>query len=152
LNLLLLEPGEILDGAVTLSGRRAEHLRKVLKAEPGRRLRVGVIDGGTGFAEVLAVTAGGEVELAVEVEETPPDAETPSVDLIVGLPRPQALHRVLQNAAAMSVRRLYLVNAWRVEKSYFSSPSLRPETVRRHLRLGAEQGREEFAAEGPRGL
>jgi 16S rRNA (uracil1498-N3)-methyltransferase len=141
LNLLLLEPGEMRDGAVTLGGRRAEHLRGVLKVEVGQRLRVGVIDGGSGFAEVLAVSAGGEVELAVEIAAPSAGAgDAPSVDLIVALPRPQALHRILQSAAAMSVRRLWLVNAWRVEKSYFSSPSLRPETVRRHLLLGAEQG------------
>jgi RsmE family RNA methyltransferase len=138
LNLLLLDADEIRDGAATLGGRRAEHLRKVLKVEAGQRLRVGVIDGGTGSAEVRSVTAGGEVELTVEVDEPP--AEVPAVDLVVALPRPQALHRILQSAAAMNVRRLFLVNAWRVEKSYFSTPSLRPETVRRHLLLGAEQG------------
>lgn len=141
MNLLLLDPAEIRNGVVTLGGRRAEHLRKVLGVEVGRRLRIGVIDGGTGFGEVLAVTAGGEVELGVDVVAAPADADgPPSVDLIVALPRPQALHRILQNTAAMGVRRLFLVNSWRVEKSFFASPSLRPETVRRHLLLGAEQG------------
>ncbi|MEE8524744.1 MAG: RsmE family RNA methyltransferase [Thermoanaerobaculia bacterium] len=141
MNLLLLDPGEIRNGVVTLGGRRAEHLCKVLKVETGRRVRIGVIDGGTGFGEVLAVSAGGEVELAVDVADAPAAAgDVSSIDLIVALPRPQALHRILQSAAAMSVRRLDLVNGWRVEKSFFSSPSLRPETVRRHLLLGAEQG------------
>ncbi len=143
MNLLLLEPDEIRDGVVTLDDRRAEHLRKVLRVEIGRQLRLGVIGAGTGAGEVLAVTADGAVELAVEVatdSEPATGKDAVEVDLIVALPRPQALHRILQSAAAMRVRRLFLINAWRVEKSFFSSPSLRPETVRRHLLLGAEQG------------
>ena len=40
----------------------------------------------------------------------------------------------------MSVRRLDLVNAWRVEKSFFHSPSLRDDKIRYQLLLGAEQG------------
>ena len=40
----------------------------------------------------------------------------------------------------MGVGRLHLVNAWRVEKSYFSSPVLEPERIERELLLGAEQG------------
>ena len=147
MNLILLDPDEIRDSRVVLGGseaedRRATHLLRVLKVEPGRRVRLGVIGGGSGHGEVLSVTdkpRPGKVELTVEITQPPPPPS--GIGLIVALPRPQALHRVLQSAAAMSVDRLYLSNAWRVEKSFFSSPSLRPETVRRHLILGAEQGR-----------
>ena len=90
-----------------------------------------------GGGRVLAAAAG-EVTLAVEVGGEAPPA--PSVDLIVGLPRPAMLHRVLQTAAAMGVGRLDLTAAWRVEKSFFSSPSLAEDAIRRHLLLGAEQG------------
>ncbi len=139
MNLLLLEPGEISDnGTVRLDGRRAEHIARVLRAEPGRTLRLGVIGGGTGEGRVLSV-GGGEVELAVEVAQEPA-APAPWIDLIVALPRPAVLHRVLQTAAAMGVGRLDLTNAWRVEKSFFSSPALAGEAIRRHLVLGAEQG------------
>ncbi len=138
MNLLLLEPGEIsAGGAVRLGGRRAEHIRRVLRAEPGRVLRAGVLGGGTGEARVVSV-AGDEVELEVEVgEDRTPEAW---IDLIVALPRPAVLHRVLQTAASMGVGRLDLTAAWRVEKSFFSSPSLAAEAIRRHLVLGAEQG------------
>ncbi len=138
MNLLLLEPGEIEDGgAVRLGGRRAEHLLKVLRVEPGRELRLGVLGGGRGVGRVTAVSAGG-VELVAEIDDEPPPA--PWVDLIVALPRPAVLHRVLQTAAAMGVGRLDLTAAWRVEKSFFSSPALGDDKVRRHLLLGAEQG------------
>jgi RsmE family RNA methyltransferase len=138
LNLLLLEPGEIAAGGnVRLGGRRAKHLIKVLRVEPGRELRLGVLGGGQGTGRVLAAS-GGEVELAVEVRGEPPPR--PWIDLIVALPRPAVLHRVLQTAAAMTVGRLDLTAAWRVEKSFFSSPALGEGAIRRHLVLGAEQG------------
>ncbi len=138
MNLLLLEPGEISDrGTVRLDGRRAEHISKVLRAEPGRTLRLGVLGGGTGEGRVTSIT-GDEVELSVTVgEETAPAAW---IDLIVALPRPAMLHRVLQTAASMGVGRLDLTAAWRVEKSFFSSPSVTDDAIRRHLILGAEQG------------
>lgn len=138
MNLLLLEPGEIAAGGrVRLGGRRAEHLTRVLRVEPGRELRLGVLGGGQGTGRVLAVD-GGEVELAVEVGAEPPPR--PWIDLIVALPRPAVLHRVLQTAAATAVGRLDLTAAWRVEKSFFSSPALGEEAIHRHLLLGAEQG------------
>lgn len=139
MNLLLLEPDEIGPGdRIELSDRRAEHLLRVLEVETGQGVRCGVLNGGTGLGKVVAVEKK-TVELEVEITEPPPPP--PSIDLVVALPRPQVLHRVLQFAASMGVGRLDLVNAWRVEKSFFSSPSLGEEKIRRQLFLGAEQGR-----------
>ncbi len=139
MNLLLIERHELESGSrVTLRDRRADHLRKVLRVEPGRRLRIGVINGFKGHGTVISVDPG-QVVMDLEVEEG--EAPCPTVDLIVGMPRPQVLHRVLQTAATMEVARLDLVNAWRVEKSFFQSPSATPEKMHRQLLLGAEQGR-----------
>jgi len=139
MNLLLVEEDELLLGSrVRLSGRRAKHLLKVLRVEPGRRLRVGVVNGAVGEAEVEQIE-GHEVVLRLDLNEPPPVASA-GLDLILALPRPAVLHRVLQTAATMGVGRLWLINAWRVEKSFFGSPALEPEAIARHLRLGAEQG------------
>ena len=54
MNLILLEPDEIhADGTAVLSGKRARHVREVLKAAPGEEIRVGVVDGPMGTATVL---------------------------------------------------------------------------------------------------
>ncbi len=138
MNLLLLDNAEIsAGGTARLRGRRARHLLEVLRVEPGRELRLGVLGGGRGVGRVLAIT-GEVVELAVEVGDEAP--RRPWIDLIVALPRPAVLHRVLQTAAAMAVGSLDLTTAWRVEKSFFSSPALADEAIHRHLLLGAEQG------------
>lgn len=139
MNLLLIEPDELTpEGRAWLSGRRARHLRDVLGAEPGRGVRAGVVGGAVGRAEVLSVT-----EAAVEISFEPsaePAQPLPRVDLVLALPRPKALRRILRLAATMGVGRLDLVNAWRVEKSFFDSPVLAPDAIRRELLLGAEQG------------
>lgn len=121
--------------------RRARHLVEVLRVGPGRTVRAGVVNGSPGRAEVLAVTAEGAVRLALTFEgpaASPPPR--PPVDLLLAVPRPKALGRVLDAAAALGVGRIDLVNAWRVDKSYFDSPRLAPDRLIADLRRGLEQG------------
>ena len=137
MNLLLFEPGEVVAGRAEVGGRRARHLVEVLRALPGRRVRAGVIGGGIGDAEVLAV-APDRVVLGFAATEPAPAAM--DVDLVVAVPRPKVLTRLLQHAAAYAVRRIDLVNAWRVDKSYLGSSRLDDAAIAEALRLGAEQG------------
>lgn len=139
MNLLLLEPAEVGDdGQVSLHDRRAEHLRQVLGVQPGSRVRAAVLGSGVTLAEVLAVAADGGVMLRLQDEAAPPPP--PHLSLILALPRPRALARILRLAASLGLARIDLINSWRVEKSYFSSPVVAPDALRRELWLGAEQG------------
>jgi len=136
-NLLLLEPGELDGERALIGGRRARHLVEVLRVAPGQRVRAGVIGGATGDAEVLAV-AGDQISLRVTLSGPVPTPQP--VDLVLAVPRPKVLSRVLQHAAAYGVRRIDLVNAWRVDKSYLGSSRLDDDALALALRLGAEQG------------
>jgi RsmE family RNA methyltransferase len=139
-NLLLLERGEVGPGGeARLDGRRARHVLEVLRPAVGQALAVGVVGGRLGEGRVLAAGAG-EVRLAVTLGRDPPPPSP--VELLLALPRPKILRRVLQATAAMGVKRLVLLGSWRVEKSYFASPLLRPEALRAELLLGLEQGRD----------
>lgn len=145
MNLILLEPGELAPGGeVRLAGRRAAHVLEVLRPAPGDRLQVGVAGGPLGTGEVLALGPG-EVTLRVALDRPPPPRAP--VDLLLALPRPKILRKVLHAAAAMGVARLVLVGSWRVEKSYFGSPLLAPAALQRELALGLEQGRDTVAPE-----
>jgi 16S rRNA (uracil1498-N3)-methyltransferase len=138
LNLLLLEPDEIGgDGTAVVGGRRAHHIVTVLGAGVGASLRAGVVRGPTGTATVTAVERD-RVNLEVALSETAP--APPRVELVLALPRPKALSRVVETAATLGVGRIDLVNAWRVDKSYFGSERLDPDSLRHHLVLGCEQG------------
>jgi RsmE family RNA methyltransferase len=139
-NLLLLEASELRpDGTARLAGRRAAHVAAVLRAGAGDRVQAGVVDGRMGEAELLSVSAG-EVVLRPSLDRDPPPPSP--VSLLLALPRPKILRRVLQAAAAMGVKRVVLAGSYRVEKSYFASPVLAPEAIRAELLLGLEQGRD----------
>lgn len=140
LNLLLLEPSEISpDGSAALTGRRALHVATVLRSRPGERILVGEVGGAMGEAVVRSVSRE-EVQLSVALDRPAPPPSP--VSLLLALPRPKILRKVLQAASAMGVKRVALVGSYRVEKSYFGSPLLEPAALREQLLLGLEQGRD----------
>ena len=120
-------------------GRRARHVVEVLRAVPGDRVAVGLWRGPTGEAVVVEDSAD-QVLLSVNLSGDPPPPSP--VSLVLALPRPKILRKVLQAVAAMGVKRLALVGTYRVEKSYFSSPLLAPDAIEAELRLGLEQGKD----------
>lgn len=140
MNLLLLEDADFVaaDRAI-LRDRRLRHLREVHRAERGDTLRVGRLDGAMGQGELLRLE-GGEAELRVSLDRPPP-AKLP-LTLLLALPRPKMLRRVLQTVAAMGVPRLVLLNSYRVEKSFWQTPFLEPAAIREQLVLGLEQARD----------
>ena len=143
MNLILLDPAEIGPGGeVRLEGRRAAHVLEVLRPAPGERLQVGAVGGLLGTGEVLAL-APGAVTLKVVLDHPPPPRAP--VDLLLALPRPKILRKVLHATAAMGVGRVVLLGSWRVEESYFGSPLLAPGALEAELRLGLEQGRDTVA-------
>lgn len=140
MNLLLLEADDLLDdGTARLAGRRLLHVREVLKVGPGDTLRAGLVGGAVGSAEVISLDADALV-LRLDLAEPPP--RRPGLDLLLALPRPRALKRILLTAAQLGVDRLVLLNAARVERSYFSSPALAPASMREMLVQGLEQARD----------
>lgn len=137
MNLLLLQPGEVdTSGVARLSGRRLEHAAEVLRVQAGQSLRVGVLGGLMGTAEVLSRDAQSLV-LQVHVSESPPPRA--GVSLVLAIPRPKALKRVIPAVASLGVDRVMLVNAARVEKSYFDSKVLAQEFLDGLIELGLEQ-------------
>lgn len=145
MNLLLLEDGDFVaaDRAL-LRGRRLKHLHEVHRAAVGDSLRVGRLDGLLGSGQLLRLDAN-EAELSVELDQRAPD-KLP-LTLLLALPRPKMLRRVLQTISAMGVPRLVLLNSYRVEKSFWQTPFLEPAAIREQLILGLEQARDTLLPE-----
>nr|WP_288454070.1 16S rRNA (uracil(1498)-N(3))-methyltransferase [uncultured Pseudomonas sp.] len=140
MNLLLLEDGDFIAAdRVRLSGRRLTHLNDVHRAENGDTLRVGRLGGQLGRGQLLQLDAT-SAELQVAFDQPPP-AKLP-ITLLLALPRPKMLKRVLQSVSAMGVPQLVLLNSYRVEKSFWQTPFLEPEAIREQLILGLEQARD----------
>lgn len=140
MNLLLLDDADFVAAdRVILRDRRLTHMQEVHRAESGDRLRVGRLGGLMGEGRLLRLEAN-EAELEVRFDQAPP-AKLP-ITLLLALPRPKMLRRVLQTVSAMGVPRLVLLNSYRVEKSFWQTPFLAPEVIREQLILGLEQARD----------
>lgn len=122
-----------------LTDHRAEHMRSILKLTAGDSVEIGLLEVGRGRARVVSIDPD-SVTLRVDTVLSA-DLPARTVDLICALPRPQTLKKVLLTAASMGVRRIDLVRANRVEKSYFQSPLLRVENYRPYLLEGLSQGK-----------
>jgi RsmE family RNA methyltransferase len=136
-NLILLFPEDFVDEhRVRLTGRRLEHVAQVHRAAVGDALIVGVAGGRIGRGEVTRLDRDAlELEVALTDDAPPPLPLT----LVLALPRPKVLNRVIAGATSLGVKRIYLINAWRVEKSYWKSPRLSDENLLAQSVLGLEQ-------------
>ena len=139
MNLLLFEQQEVngLHGdRLVLTDHRAEHIRTVLKRTIGDTLRIGMVNGRIGRGKILRLD-GSAVELEVKLDGEPPSP--PEVELILALPRPIMLQRILKQATVMGVYRFHLIRSAKVEKSFFQTPVLEPEKIRELLLEGLTQ-------------
>ncbi|HCJ28829.1 MAG TPA: 16S rRNA (uracil(1498)-N(3))-methyltransferase [Pseudomonas sp.] len=140
MNVILLEAADfVAANRVILRDRRLRHIQDVHRAEAGESLRVGLLDGEMGQGRLLRLDAS-EAELEIALNQPPP-AKLP-ITLLLALPRPKMLRRVLQTVACMGVPRLVLLNSYRVEKSFWQTPFLEPAAIREQLLLGLEQARD----------
>ncbi len=138
MNLLLAYPEELKGEQLQVRGRRASHVHRVLNAKPGERIKLGLLRRSVGTAEVLL--SEDDVLLLGDLQMQPA-GPAPTLRLVIALPRPKALRRLLQTAASFQVGHVDIVNAWRVQKSYWDSPAIEAEALNTELLLGCEQGR-----------
>lgn len=137
MNLILIHPHEPDSaGLVRLTGERAEHIHNVLRATPGKPLKIGLLNGpfGRGIVEFIDRK---EVQLRCEFDrQTPP---RPAIDLLLALPRPKVMKRLWAQLAALGVGRIILTNAEKVERCYFDSHVLQPDFYTARLIEGLQQ-------------
>ena len=152
MNRILFEKGEISGGRAVFSDARAEHVLNVLHGAVGQTLKTGVIDGLAGTSVITGIRnlheraegsaqrgsglLAGEVE--VECSHTEPAPE-PWFDLILALPRPRVLKRLLPQLAALGAGKIVLAGAAKVEKAFWGAQLLREEVYRPLLVEGLMQ-------------
>jgi len=139
MNIILAEAGEVFGHRLTLTDHRAKHIVKVLRAEAGDCVRVGLINGAMGTGTLAAITKKYPFSVVLDLKLSEPPRSQPDLDLILALPRPIMLKRILSQVTALGVGTIHLINANRVEKSFWEAGILQPEEYNEHLLHGLEQ-------------
>ncbi len=139
MNLILLtEDDRTSSTEFTVSGRRAEHIRAVLRAKPGDLLRAGLLHGKTGTARLLSLDRNAALLEGVSFDCEPP----PKIGIVpvISLPRPQSFKKTLHFIASAGIPKAFFIGSARVEKSYWKSSAMEPSAILDELCLGLEQG------------
>lgn len=140
MNLILVESTDFVGpDRVRLTGRRRRHVADVLRAVVGDRVVVGRVDGPVGHGRVVSIDRD-ELVLDLALDRPPPPPWP--VTLVLALPRPPVLRRLLSAVTSFGVKRIVLVGARAVEKSFWQSHALDPDAMRERLVLGLEQARD----------
>lgn len=135
MNRILYRPSELAHNKLLLTDYRATHILQVLKPEINAVLRTGEIDGPLSSGKVLKLE-NQKVLLEITDLETP---TRPQLDLLLALPRPKVLKRLLPQISAMGIDHLYITNAERVEKYYFDTHVLSDSFLENALLEGLQQ-------------
>ena len=145
MNLILLKDGDFISpNRARISGRRLQHIRKVIRPNVGDTLTCGKINGKMGTA-VLESISRQELELTVTLEREPPPPLP--LTLVLALPRPKMLKRIVAAVTSLGVKKIYLINSWRVEKSFWDSQFMDEDKLAHYMELGLEQARDTIMPE-----
>lgn len=135
MNIVLLDPRQTESELWSITSKRQlEHLQQHLEIKVGDTLKVGIRDGKRYVTEIIEIT-----EKAVKLkplQEEPVPKKLP-VTLIVALPRPKVLRRLIMDAVTLGVEKIILIHSYRVDKSYWQTPFL--QQLDHYVELGLEQ-------------
>lgn len=147
MNLLLLDESYQNQSLITLQDvRQINHLHHVLKIKVGDVIKLGIRQGQRFLGKIIAFDEQSvQIQVLNDVSfEANPPKKLP-VTLVLALPRPKVLRRMIQDATAMGVQKIVLLHSYHVDKSYWSSPIL--QALDEAVLLGLEQAQDTVAPE-----
>ena len=135
MNIVLLDPRQTETATWSIrSQRQLEHLQQHLQLQVGDQLRVGIKGGKRYLTQVLETRDDAVLVQPLQEEALP---EKLPLTLILALPRPKVLRRIIMDAVTMGVEKIILMHSYRVDKSYWQSPFL--QQLEHYMTLGLEQ-------------
>jgi len=141
MNIVLLDPRQTESEIWTISSKRQiEHLHTHLNVQVGDHLKVGVREGKRYLSEIMNISEN-LIQIKPIQEEIVPN-KLP-VTLIVALPRPKVLRRLIMDAVTLGVDKLIIIHSYRVDKSYWQTPFL--QQIDHYVTLGLEQAGDTIA-------
>ena len=99
-----------------------KHIKEVLKSKEGDSLTVGEIGGNIGKATIAKINDKQIFLEDIKLDKKPP--KKLDLTVVLALPRPKVLRRLIMDMASLGVNKLIIVNSYRTQKSYWQSPLL----------------------------
>ena len=135
MNIVLLDPRQTESETWSItSARQLEHLRTHLDVQVGDSLKVGIRGGKRYLTKIIDISEH-RIQIQPIQEEAVP-AKLP-VTLIVAMPRPKVLRRLIMDSVTLGVEKIILLHSYRVDKSYWQTPFL--QQLDQYITLGLEQ-------------
>ena len=146
MNLIILSKNDFIEEQkrVRIQDHRLTHIIEVNRPSPGDKLRVGLLDSNIGQGTITLIDED-RVEMDVVLDSRPPPPI--HLTLIFAMVRPRVFKRVLTQATAMGIKKIIVINSYRVEKSFWKSPVLEADSLNKHIILGLEQGQDTIVPE-----
>lgn len=143
MNIVLLDSRQTETEIWSISSKRQlEHLKQHVDVQVGDSLKVGIREGKRYLTEVVEVTEQAIKLKPVKEEAVPVKL---AVTLIVAMPRPKVLRRLIMDSVTLGVEKIILLHSYRVDKSYWQTPFL--QQLDQYVTLGLEQAGDTIAPE-----
>ena len=144
MNLLILSEHQLTtEHRGRLSTPQELHVNSVLKLKAGDSLRVALLNKRSGIAKLCSNPApsaptGPGCEIEIAWSPAPPPAGL-DLTVCVALPRPKVFRRLIFALTVQGIKTIHVFHAYRVEKSYWSSPLLSDSSLYNTMIKGLEQ-------------
>lgn len=135
MNIVLLDPRQTQTETWSISSaRQLDHLKTHVDVKVGDTLKIGIKNGKRYLTEIIEISEKMIRIKPIEEEVVPPKLP---VTLIVAMPRPKVLRRLIMDSVTLGVEKIILLHSYRVDKSYWQSPFL--QQLDQYVTLGLEQ-------------
>ena len=113
MNIVLLDPRQTQNEVWSITSKRQlEHLHTHINLQVGDTLKVGIAEGARYLTKVLQVGPTAIHIQPIQQENVP---QKLPVTLIVALPRPKVLRRLIMDAVTLGVEKIILIHSYRVD-------------------------------------
>lgn len=137
MNCILLPAADIAPPYAHISAAaQITHINEVLKLQVGASLKIGQLGGQLGTALIESIASDN-----IQLEDVQLNIKPPAkldVTVILALPRPKVLRRLIIDMTVLGVHDIVLINSYRTQKSYWQSPML--DRLNEFVLEGLQQG------------
>lgn len=108
--------------AVIEQREQIDHVIEVLDAKVGDTLKIGQLQGNLGHGVISGISSTTITLSEISLDIAPPAKL--GLTVVLALPRPKVLRRLIMDMTALGVAHIILLNSYRSQKSYWQSPML----------------------------